>query len=264
MRCMSSHHTLALPRTTLIPYLAGVGVLLLVFTVYRADAAMDAMRVAITRDIQRVVHAAFPPQSATRMLNVPFHRQEHALSCEIASLRSALLTTGLDVPESMLLSAMPVDSTPKTVDANGNITWGDPNIGFVGNIDGRMPSTGLGIHAPALKQVAQLYSVVHDIKANDAAALTAAIDRGNPVIVWSALGTSPRRLTWKTPTGTTVNTALYEHTLVVAGYKGSAAAIESVFVVDPLTGMREESWKEFTWRTSFLDHQALEIDPVRF
>lgn len=198
------------------------------------------------------------------MLDVPFHRQEHALSCEIASLRSALLTAGLDVPEAILLSALPHDPTEKSTDAQGNLIWGDPDKGFVGDIDGRMPSTGFGVHAPALKQVAQLYAVVHDMRANDAAALTAAIDRGNPVIVWSALGDTPSPLTWKTPEGKTVNTALYEHTLVVAGYKGSAAAIESVYVVDPLTGLREESWKEFTWRTGFLNHQALEIDPVKF
>jgi uncharacterized protein YvpB len=242
----------------------GIGVLLLVFAVYRADAPMQAIRIAVARDIARMVHVAFPPQNATRMIDVPFHRQERSLSCELASLRSALLATGLDVPESMLLSALPRDTTPKKVDASGNITWGDPDAGFVGNIDGRMPSTGYGVHAAALKEAAKFYAVTHDIKANDAAALTAAIDRGNPVIVWSALGASPRKLNWKTPEGKTINAALYEHTLVVAGYKGSAAAIETVYVVDPLTGLREESWEEFTWRTSFLDHQALEIDPVRF
>lgn len=245
-------------------YLIGVGVLLVVFTVYRADAAMHTMRVAVVRDIQRIIHAVLPPKGATRLLSVPFHRQEHALSCEIASLRSALLTVGVDVPESILLSAMPQDPTEKTVDAEGNVIWGDPDVGFVGDIDGRMPSTGFGIHAPGLKKVAQLYATAHEIRANDAAALTAAIDRGNPVIVWSATGASPSALTWHTPDGKQINAAVYEHTLVVAGYKGSAAAIQSVQVVDPLTGLREESWEEFTWRTGFFGHQALEIAPVVF
>lgn len=245
-------------------YLAGVGVILLVFAVYRTDAHMHAMRIGVVREVKGVLAAIFPPQGATRMLDVPFHKQEHALSCEIASLRSALLATGLDVSEDILLSALPRDTTPKSVAADGTITWGDPEKGFVGNIDGRMPSTGYGVHAPALKEVAQLYAVVNEIKANDAGALTAAIGRGHPVIVWSAIGKNPQKTSWQTPEGKTVDAALYEHTLVVAGYSGSAAAIESVFVVDPHIGMREESWEEFTWRTGFLNHQALEIIPVRF
>lgn len=245
-------------------YLAGVGVILIAFCVYRTDDRMHAIRVGAWNEIRSVFAATFPPQGATRMLHVPFHRQEHALSCEIASLRSALLATGLDVSEDILLSALPRDNTPKSVAANGAITWGDPNKGFVGNIDGRMPSTGYGVHAPVIKEVAQLYTVVKDIRANDPAAITAAIGRGHPVIVWSAIGKNPQKTSWQTPSGETVEAAFYEHTLVVAGYKGSAAAIESVFVVDPLTGLREESWSEFIWRTGFLNHQALEIIPVRF
>ena len=252
------------PSPNALRYLAGVGVILLVFAVYRTDAHMHAMRIGVLRNVQLVLAAAFPPQGATRLLDVPFHRQEHALSCEIASVRSALLATGLDVPESILLSALPRDTTPKTTDAAGTVTWGDPNKGFVGDINGRMPSTGFGVHAPALKEVIHLYAATRDIRADDAPALVTAINRGHPVIVWSALGKTPRRISWNTPTGDTVHTALYEHTLVVAGYRGSSAAIESVFVVDPLTGLREESWEEFVWRTGFLDHQAIEIIPVRF
>lgn len=58
--------------------------------------------------------------------------------------------------------------------------------------------------------------------------------------------------------------AMYEHTVVVTGYRGSAEKIDAIELMDPQTGPREESWSEFTWRTSFLDHQALEISPVVF
>ena len=198
------------------------------------------------------------------MLAVPFHKQEHPLSCEIASLRSALLTVGLDVPESILLDGLPMDPTPKRWTSASSFTWGDPDEGFVGNINGRMPSTGYGIHAQGLAKVASLYAAALPIRVNDAARLMTAIDAGHPVIAWSVLGNEPRGYTWQTPAGKKIYAALYEHSVVVAGYTGSGNTIEKVFVVDPRTGLREESWEEFIWRTGFLNYQGLEIQGVAF
>lgn len=243
-------------------YFAGVGVVLVALSVYSGN--WSGARAALRIDMQRFMSSIVPPKGATVTIDVPFHKQEHGLSCEIASLRSALLAVGLNVPESMLISGLTFDETPKrVVDKAGNFTWGDPDEGFVGDIDGRMPSTGYGIHAKGLAKLASLYVVASDIKVNDAAALTAAIDAKHPVIAWSTLGT-PSKFNWTTPEGKKINGALYEHTVVVSGYKGTPGHIDKVYLVDPRTGKREESWEEFTRRTSFLGHQGLEIQPVTF
>lgn len=244
--------------------ISGIAIFLLALSVYTPMSPWSAIRIGLMRDLQLFVHTMIPSASATGTLPVPFHKQEHSLSCEIASLRSALLAVGINVPESILLDALPFDPTKKKMNGRDIGIWGDPDKGFVGDINGRMPSTGYGVHAPALATVAALYAAPTPIKANDAAALVAAIDAGHPVIAWSALGKSPRQIFWKSAEGKEVRAAMYEHTVVVTGYRGSAEKIDAIELMDPQTGPREESWSEFTWRTSFLDHQALEISPVVF
>lgn len=214
-------------------------------------------RVALVADI-----IVAPPIHATNKIDVPFYRQQHALSCEMASLRSALKAVGVEVSEAQLLRDLPKDPTRKVYASRRSrtFTWGDPDKGFVGNVNGVMPRSGYGVHATPVAELASRYASATLMRSNDAAALTAAIDAGHPVIVWSVLGKKPSKLTWKTPEGKTINAALYEHSLVVSGYeRAEDGSLASVVVVDPKTGVREESWKEFTWRTSFLDHQAVEI-----
>lgn len=245
-----------------VRYFAGVGIVLAAVGIYLAD--WSTVRAALRIDLQRFSSAIAPPRGATKMLKVPFHKQEHPLSCEIASLRSALLTFGLDVPESILISGLSVDDTPKRViDKAGNFTWGDPDEGFVGNINGKMPSTGYGIHAAGLAKLASLYAVAVPVKVNHPRTITSAIEAGHPIIAWSVLGT-PSKITWHTPEGKEIKAALYEHSVVISGYKGTPDKIETVYLVDPRTGARQESWEEFTRRTAFLDHQGLEIQSVEF
>src|SRR5204862_750243 len=79
--------------------------------------------------------------SADQVLNLKFHKQEHSLSCEAATLKMVLDFYGMNVSESDIISKMPADPTPRSNDA-----WGEPNIGFVGNIDGKMMVDGYGIY----------------------------------------------------------------------------------------------------------------------
>lgn len=247
------------PRTR---FLYGVAALFLVLSVYLPDSPWTALRIGLERTAARAASAVMPPKGATKMLKVPFHKQEHALSCEVASLRSALHALNIVASEDVLLGALPRDETPKKLVGRGPaFTWGDPDKGFVGNVNGRMPSTGYGVHADPIAEVAGLYATAIRMRSDDAVAIVRAIDAGHPVMVWTVLGRRPYAISWKTPAGKTVRAAMYEHTLVVYGYRGTAKKLEGVYVVDPLTGLRYAAWNDFTWRTGFLDHQALEISP---
>jgi uncharacterized protein YvpB len=239
--------------------LAGAGIIAAAFIVFLPIDPLKSTLIGVQRNVQVLAASVMPKPKPTNMLVVPFHKQEHALSCEIASLRSALLAIGADVSETKLLSELPKDPTKHQTASNGKIIWGDPNIGFVGSVDGKMPRTGYGVYEGPVMEVALLHANATNMRSDDAAALTAAIDRGHPVIAWIAIGSNPKSITWTTPHQTVVKAALYEHTVVVSGYKRTGQKVDGVYVVDPLTGPRYDSWSDFQWRTGFLDHRALEI-----
>ena len=239
---------------------------MLAIAAYVPGSPIRQAATVMDRSMRIAVSLIAPPRNMTKKIEVPFHKQEHSLSCEIASLRSALLALDIDVPEAILLSALPRDATPKQVSASGEVTWGDPNMGFVGNIDGKMPSTGYGVHATPIANLARLfYSDATMIRADDAPAIISAVDAQHPVIVWTPIGHNPQLVTWKTPQGTTVQAALYEHTAVINGYRtDEEGKIVEVFLVDPLTGYRSESWDEYARRTILLENQAVELMPKSF
>ncbi len=244
-------------------FFSGMMILMLAIAAYTPGSPLRQVGILMGRSMRVAVSLVAPPRNMTKKINVPFHQQEHALSCEVASLRSALLAVGVDVPEAILLSALPRDTTSREISASGEITWGDPEKGFVGDIDGEAPSTGYGVHALPIAEVAQLfYADALMIRADDAPAIIAAVDAQHPVIVWTAIGDDPQPLTWKTPHGVTVDGARTEHTAVINGYRTDVSGrIVEMFLVDPLTGYRSEPWEEYARRTALLGHQAVELMP---
>jgi uncharacterized protein YvpB len=192
---------------------------------YRAAAARRVMRVRwLMQDV---------PQSFLS-LRVPFLPQEHALSCEVATLRMALAYRGVDVDEATLISAVGFDPTPRS----GGV-WGDPDAAFVGDIDGGMGTTGYGVHAGPIGRVAGAYRRVEVIEDGTVAMLAAAIAGGNPVITWGCAG-GCRAMRWRTQSGQRVDAVNGEHTRVVFGMTGSKDAPDGFLVLDPIYG--EQYW----------------------
>lgn len=183
----------------------------------------------IVRGAATVYYRVAPKPVATVKLNVPFHRQEHSLSCEAAALRMALNYKGVGVTESQLLAQLPFDPTPKT----GNV-WGDPDKGFVGNIDGRMPATGYGVHWGPINNLANRYRPSEIIVGWSPSQVAQELASGNPIIMWGAAGSRPRRIYWQTPDGNRVRAALIEHTRVITGFRGSVAKPVGFYTMDPI------------------------------
>ena len=64
----------------------------------------------ISYQIARII-----PTRPTVKLDVPYHKQEHSLSCEVASLLMALKYRGIDVTESELIQQLPIsDPGPRS------------------------------------------------------------------------------------------------------------------------------------------------------
>ena len=137
------------------------------------------------------------PTLLAQQVQVPvlFHRQEQALSCEVAALKMALGGQGIEQAESALRAQLPFDPTPKQAGV-----WGDPDRGFVGNIDGRMLVTGYGVHWEPIARLGAQFVHTFVIQNASATELAQQIAAGNPVIVWGNYG-APHVYTWQTPAG---------------------------------------------------------------
>lgn len=197
------------------------------------------LRAGIARRVQVLVSGWRGVPPATVQLEVPFLRQEHALSCEAAALRMVLAYRGIMVTERGILDAIGVDPVPRRRDADGTITWGDPDDAFVGNVDGSMGKTGYGVHAAPIGRVAGRYRRVEVVTDANSRTLTDAITAGNPVIVWGYVGRGAP-LRWQTLGGKQVHAINGEHTRVVVGFSGPKDAPTGFSVLDPIYG--EQYW----------------------
>lgn len=177
-------------------------------------------------------HFSYPPfvrfsPKPTLKLDVSFHEQEHVLSCEVATLRMALLNRGIDIAEDDLIANMPFGPMGS-----------DPDLVFVGNINGRQFSTGYGIHWDGLSTLANRYAPAGSFYGADLHFLIDRLHDGNPVVIWGSQLRVPPNASWVTPEGKYVHAVRGEHTWVVNGYAGPRRAPTHIFTLDPLRGER--------------------------
>ncbi|MFA6534243.1 MAG: C39 family peptidase [Patescibacteria group bacterium] len=195
-----------------------------------------------------------PVKPAVR-LAVARRRQEHLLSCEIASLLMALNYRGVAVTENELIQQMPVsDPAPRSVD---NI-WGDPNLGFVGNINGKMPNTGYGVYEQPIYDLAIKYrdaKIINNASLND---LLLELGNGNPIVVWGVTGTG-RDISWQTAEGKTISAKMNEHARTLIGYTGQSNQPKLMILLDPVYGEIRLAAADFLKNWAKLDNRAVVV-----
>jgi uncharacterized protein YvpB len=188
-------------------------------------------------------------------LAVPYHRQQHALSCEVASLLMALEYRGVSVTENELIAQLPVSNPgPRNP---GNI-WGDPNLGFVGNINGSMPNTGYGVYQQPIYDLATKYRPAKIIASGTLADLIDALTNNNPVVVWGVIGNG-RDISWQTSAGVPVQAQMNEHARTLIGYTGTSDNPQELILLDPIFGEIKMTVAAFLVNWGKLDDRAVII-----
>ncbi len=197
-----------------------------------------------------------PAASPTTVrLAVPYHRQEHSLSCEAAALKMVLAYYGERVSEAGLIAQLPVDDPgPRRA---GNV-WGDPDVGFVGDIDGRIPNGGYGVYEAPIVELAGRYRSASAITGVTLQALLEEVDAGRPVIVWGTLGDG-RDISWTTPQGKRVNAIYGEHTRVVIGFSGTPQQPQRLILHDPIYGTITMAKEKFLANWARLGNRAVVV-----
>jgi uncharacterized protein YvpB len=176
-------------------------------------------------------------RTASAMLTAPIISQNPELSngCEITTLAMMLQYYGLKKSKLDLLPEMKYDQTPVKIDSNGKIIyWGNPNLGFVGDITGR--SIGYGIYHTALMDLLKKYiPTAIDLTGKSFEVLENKIAEGIPVEVWTTINYEElvNWIEWDTSIGP-IRTTISEHAVLLVGYDK-----DNVYVNDPLSGLSQ-------------------------
>ncbi|MGH2728284.1 MAG: C39 family peptidase, partial [Actinomycetota bacterium] len=168
-------------------------------------------------------------------LTVPWYHQQHRLSCEGAALRMAhnFFKPGSIDRDMWVLRTIGIDERKK----KGN-RWGNPNKRFVGDPNGRMMTTGYGVHWGPIAYAATRFSPCRPavvLKKPSRPTIAGYVARGFPVIVWGAHSgpTGIYKKRWKAWDGEWVTAWSVEHVWVVVGFHGPASKPTSFIIHDP-------------------------------
>jgi uncharacterized protein YvpB len=168
--------------------------------------------------------------------------QSYNLSCESRSAVDWARYFGAEISESDFLTNLPSSD--------------DPNLGFVGNVNGfggQIPPNAYGVHAEPVAALLRSYGVpATAVYSMSAEAIRREIDAGRPVIAWVIVGVVPGySVLYTTESGNQVLVAPNEHTVIVIGYDSTGVTILDGGMV------YWRSWHAFMESFSVLNYMAV-------
>ncbi|WP_445488538.1 C39 family peptidase [Niallia sp. 03133] len=206
------------------------------FSVYLMEKiqSFDNLMHSSQMDGEQVQPVLTPNQ--TILLDVPLIKQNPELKygCEVTSLTMVLHYAGLTISKMDLYKQIKKDNDP-LLKKHGNILkWGDPSIGFVGDMTGK--NAGYAVFDKPMEELVNHYLPNREINLTNQpfSALENHVKKGFPIVVWT---TGDYRLpdrweSWEHK-GKIINTPLDLHAVVMVGFNANY-----VFLNDPLSGKK--------------------------
>ncbi len=248
-------------------FIIGVAVIVvgLLTTLFLTEGISRSKRMGFVRAYNRIfyfvqdqtaqVSDALNKKNITQ-ISIPFYRQEHALTCEVAALRMALGFHGVEVTEDELISKLKFATKGPR---NSENIWGDPDLGFVGDIDGSIfDGTGYGVYNKPIYDLAMEYRPSYVLKYPDLSEVLEEVKSGNPVIVWGLLS-KREPIVWQTENGKIIEGHPGEHALVVAGFYGTVANPTKIILMDPIYGKIRMSKEKFLSNWKIMENRTVVV-----
>ena len=188
------------------------------------------------------------------MLSIALDYQDQPLSCEAAALKMALAGVGVRVSESQIMKYVGYDPTP-----HHGSTWGDPSVGFVGNIAGKQNTTGYGVYWDPIAKAASHWRKARVVTNSTPEKMAAEIAAGHPVVIWGTLGNAYRD-DWKTPAGKKILAWKGEHARTLIGFNGPVTKPTSYIINDPIVGRVTWSRAQFDANWARFNRSAVVIE----
>jgi uncharacterized protein YvpB len=168
-----------------------------------------------------------PAAVASVSLRLPAIRQVYRNDCEAAAL--SMLLAGR-VGQLRLQAQLPVSRPFLPESGVDGTVWGDPELGFVGNVRGG----GYGVYDRPLLALARRYDGgAINLTGSPLRRIVEALQEGRPVVAWIQLGASIPR-SWTTPAGRLVQANFAEHAVTLTGWRPGRITYNN-----PWTGARE-------------------------
>ena len=178
----------------------------------------------------------------------PRLRQVWRNNCETAALSMLL---GGDPDQRRLQSLLPVAAPREPRSVARGLVWGDPQVGFVGDVR----AGGYGVYERPLLALARVVGAdVVNLTGRPFVRLVDALRSGRPVLTWVTLGASSP-WSWRTPRGRVVPADRAEHAVVLVGWESGR-----VVYLDPWDGARKiEDLETFDARWRRLGQRAIAL-----
>lgn len=172
----------------------------------------------------------------TVMLDVPVESQFPELEngCEAVAALMMLEKYGVTLDKVEFAESIPKDSTPIQKVGDDITVWGDPEVGFVGDIKGN--SSGYSINPKPLNEFLRGYvENPVDLTGVEPETLEKYIRGGNPVVTWTTVNFRDRSSyeMWMTPSGKMVNASFNIHAMTMVGFDEN-----HYYFNDPYTGTK--------------------------
>jgi len=153
--------------------------------------------------------------------------------CEVTSLTMILRWAGINIDKMTLAEEVAKDPTPYSK-VNGVVHWGNPNVGFVGDITGN--NIGFGVfHGPILNLTKRYHGAV-DLTGQSFDQILTHVSAGSPVWVITSFTFAPVPPSeWQTvisPEGS-YQLSFNEHSVVITGFTN-----EFLYINDPYANIK--------------------------
>jgi uncharacterized protein YvpB len=196
-----------------------------------------------------------PSRVVSSRVATPIVQQIYRNNCETAALSMLLASVGVErdqrVLQDKIAAAEPLD--PET-NADGQMVWGDPNLGFVGRPPGGGPAGGFGVFERPVIELAERWAEPINLTDREPEAVYRRLRKGRAVMTWIGLSDGPYER-WVSPAGNEVTVNFGEHTVVLTGIDG-----DRLYVNDPIDGLKKVWTKEeFEAKWDLLDRRAISL-----
>lgn len=199
--------------------------------------------------------------------------QDYDMTCAVATAKMALAWKGIYVSEQGLYNLIGRDPYQYLWDSGRNAyTWGDPNRGFLGPINGgggTNPERAFGVYWYPIQRVFRdHYGITTEVKQGwNIYDLARTLEQGHPVQIWAWNGLTVtwgdvggKRMDWyDAATGNQIYAINGMHSWLIVGFYGTANNPTHFIYEDPWRGFVTKPASEFDYHWSFYNKTGLVI-----